>query len=309
MKAGICRIVFILLVCFLVCSVHDVWAQRGHIPPGLADRYIGENTFGVHFRYMPHVSYGLANTSFPFAKSYPQYLSDMMGLDLVFFFSGNKLQHHLRTSLSLPAYIYSEAQSETGYYVDRYKSSGQRHQQVYYFNLPLWKPGFLSLWYGVTVSLQYEKRSIQYYSDRIDNKWNAGMGLGPNMAIDLPLFRGFAIRGEGHFLGFLPYTSLGNVETSYGRSTHYESGFHSFTLVPFADIQGRFRIFEELLLVLGYRNIVQMGYGHVRPSFSSQGMIAYSFDEIQEFYAGFRYTMPARWTRRKTNPACPLQRP
>jgi hypothetical protein len=298
-----------LVALLLLLFAGQVAGQRGHIPPGLADRYVSENTFGIHFRYMPGVSYGLASMTFPFAKSDPRLVSDMMGVDIVFFFKGNRFQHHLRSSLSLPAYIYSDAVSEGGFYIDRYKSQYRRHQQVYYFNLPLWQTGFFSLRYGLTTSIQYENRIINFNSGRVDEKWNAGLALGPNMAAEVPLFKRLSLHGEGHFLCFLPYSSMGRFKTGYGSSTHFESTFHALTYAPYIDLQARIRLLEDLLVIAGYRNIFQMGYGSVNPSFVNEDMIAYSFDEIQEFYAGLRYTMPARWTRRKTVPSCPLQRP
>lgn len=298
-----------LVVLLLFFFAGQALGQRGHIPPGLADRYVSANTFGVHFRYMPGVSYSLATTAFPFSKSDPRFLTDMMGVDIVFFFKGDRFQHHLRSSLSLPAYIYSEAVSEGGFYVDQYKSQCRRHQQVYYFNLSLWSTNYFSIWYGLTTAVQYENRIINFNSGRVDEKWNAGLGLGPNLAADVPVFSGLSLRGEGHFLCFLPYSSMGRFKTGYGNSTHFESAFHALTYAPYMDLQARVLLLEDLLVIAGYRNIFQMGYGSVNPSFVNEDMIAYSFDEIQEFYAGLRYTMPARWTRRKTVPSCPLQRP
>ena len=305
-KAGTSLIFGAVLWILLTGCCTELLAQRGHIPPGLADRYIEENTFGIHFRYMPVVSYGLATTSFPFSKNHPEYLSNMYGVDIVFFFSGNRLQHHLRTSLSIPAYINSEAASGSGFYVDRYKSSGRRHQQLYYLNLPVWSPGFMTIMAGLTTVLQYENRSIHYYSDRIDKQWTAGLSLGPHLLLDLPILRSLMIRGEAHIPVFLPYTSMGRVKTGYYRSTHFESGFHAMTYAPFVDLQGRLRIREELFLVVGYRHMIQMGYGHENPSFSRHGLLTYSFDEIQEYFAGIRYTIPARWTRRKPEHGCRL---
>ncbi len=305
-KEGTRQTIGILLCFLLICWYADVSAQRGHIPPGLAERYVEENRFGIHFRYAPVVSYGLANASFPFSKNHPQYLSDMFGVDVVFFFAGDKLQHHLRTSLSLPAYIYSEAGSGSGFYVDRYKSSGRRHQQLYSVNLSVWSPGFLTIMAGLTTVVQYESRSIHYYSERIDEQWNAGLAVGPHFSLALPIIKPFTIRGEAHIPAYLPYTNMGRIRTRNSRSTHFESGFHAMTYAPFIDLQGLVRMREELLLVVGYRYMVQMGYGHDHFSFSRNGLLTYSFDEIREYYAGIRYTMPARWTRRRPLPACPL---
>lgn len=305
-REGTSQIIGVLLCFLLIGWYAGVSAQRGHIPPGLADRYIEENRFGIHFRYMPVVSYGLATTSFPFSKNHPLYLSDMFGFDVLFSFSGEKLQHHLRTSLSLPAYIYSEADSGTGFYVDRYKSSGRRHQQLYVMSLPVWSPGFLTIRTGLTTVVQYENRSTHYYSDRTDDTWSAGLSIGPNLSIDLPLLRQLTIGVEAHFPASLPYTNMGRVKTGYGRSTHFESGFHSMTFAPFVDLHSRVRMLEQLFLVLGYRHVIQMGYGHQTPTFSANGLLTYSYDEIREFYAGIRYIMPARWTKRSPLPSCPL---
>lgn len=278
--------------------------QRGHIPPGMANRFLQGNSFGINLRYISAISNGIEGTGLPFIKDEPRLFSDLMGVDLVFHFPGERVQHYLRTSLALPSGVYANTGSEASLQPDRQRSVYSRQQQLYYFNIPLSPDRFFRLWYGFSAQIKYESRAVYYQLGGWEKKWEAGFGLGPNMAVNIPIGERIGIRGEAHFPVVLPHASMGMFSAGATPSMEKETAFSMMAILPFADISSRILLADRFFMQLGYRYTLQMGYGNPGISFARRNIITHSYEGIHEFYISMAYRHHGRWTRRKYIPAC-----
>lgn len=297
----------ILLLCLLIVTSASQYlsGQAGHIPPGLADKFLQGSTVGLNLKYMPISSFTLLRSVEPFTNKFPYITGGVGAAELVLCLSRTTTAHYITVSASLPAYLSSKGMAGDNQLIDQLNSFYGQYRLQYHLLVPSFDSRRVSVFLGGATAMQYESRNLDFISGRRDFLWDASVGIGPVVAADIFITRGIVLRPEAMLIFGIPWSSFGRMERKYMNNPLEESGYAPFSYTLKAGIQCAYSPGGKWEAVSGYRYSTITGYGNKEASFSMTNPYLYKYDLIQEIYLGFHYMIPSRWTKRKPRYSCP----
>jgi hypothetical protein len=305
---------FAVLLTACLFSMAHAQTPEGHLPPGLGGTYQGPAVMGAQVRYAWSFSHFFpAGDALPYRADYREALAEVVSADLFLELERGRLRHRLVAALSLPASLRTDPEAPVTNPL-RQDGSSRHYMELFYgFGAPLLRSRTFSAWYGLSAALAYERLVRRHVSGLQERQWDAGLGLGPSLAAELPLTRRLSLRGEAHALVFLPYASYGKWETNRPAVTQEGEGpgempYHQLTLNPRLDGRINIRAGRLMGARLGYRYTVFNGYGNQVIALRQEEVVVRKLHGVHEVYLGIHFNAPGQWRKRKPVPSCPLSR-
>ncbi len=302
-----CLACFVFLLVFLL-PMPAVLGQRGHIPPGLGDKLLKGSTIGLNVHLQSYTSFSPLNQNLPYKRAFPYWQANMAGIDFVLVLDRSKLSHQLLLSGSLPGYLSERGELESTLSIDRYNSFYQSFHADYSFSKPLWVIGQLQLNYGATVSTLFQRMSLIYLTGEGLRKWDMNMGAGPALFSRLRLSRRISFHGNGQWLLYTPFSSMGYLNTDPTTRIANNQRYFPLTFALKGGVRFCYEHDESWQLVLGYRYTGKQGFGNKKAAFSPNEPLINTFDNTHLVFLGFSYLIPPRWTKRRPKFPCPMTR-
>lgn len=306
----IARLIAALCVGYLLAGVLalDAAGQRGHIPPGLADKLLKGSNAGINVHYLSYQSFTPDTLAFPLNRSFPRYNGNSAAFELAIYIQRNTASHRFYGLVSLPAYLAGLDSLGNSLILDTYGSYFQQLSAGYQFSLPLLLRRSIQLYYGATLSIRHQQTSLTFLPAGKFGKKEFMAGLGPGLSAEVRLLPRLLFRAESAVLFYTPYTSAG-VLTTVSESTYMPGqNYRPATYVVASGAHINYDLGEHWQARLGYTRFYAQGLGGVEPAFVPARPVTFSHELTQGIYAGMVYVIPPRWTKRKVEYPCPLSR-
>ena len=279
------RLIFLSLLMLLAANTQ----AQDTIPPAESrPDYVAPREFfvGANIRYYPYQSFSQTKPSIPMKAGYPSFLADVVAFELHAEILGRQMEHFLQATYSVPADVTSDNGFGSNVLLRPRSSEYSRFQFLYFFRLPLFTLGRFDASHGLSATMLYESRQLEFNSGIRESQWDINPGLGPNLSFTAPLGRLVSLQGQGHFLFYIPYMSYGELESQAPNQEAVFSRYYSFIYAAHWDLQLRVNPGRPFQLQLGYRKTDQVGFGNSRPSFSVDEVVTYKLERFHEFYFG-----------------------